>query len=146
MQNKLKITVIPALVLLALLAFNKGDFVSTQSEATISEPWVAPPEADNIKNPLEVDEYTLEDGKDVYSVNCASCHGEKGDGDTPVAAALDPKPKNFSEPDFLKQSDGAIYWKITTGRGMMQSYKELLSEEEIWSAVVYIKSLAEAGK
>ena len=132
-------------MLMALFAFNEGAFVTTNYSETIGEPWVAPPEADNITNPQTVDEYTLEDGKDIYTTNCMSCHGEKGDADTPVAAALDPKPKNFSEPSFLNQSDGAIYWKVTTGRGLMVSFKEVLSEEEIWSTIVYIKSLAKGG-
>ena len=146
MRQKLKISVIPTLVLLTLFVFNQGDFIMTSSGETLNEPWVAPPEADKIVNPLEVDEYTLEDGKDVYTVNCMSCHGEKGDADTPIAAALDPKPKNYKDPSFLKQSDGAIYWKITTGKGLMVSFKDILSEEEIWSTIVYIKSLAKGSE
>ncbi len=142
MKRKFKIIVIPALMLMGLFAFTDGDFVTTNPAEIAGEPWLAPSEANDIQNPLEIDEYTLEDGMDIYSVNCLSCHGEKGDGDTPIAAALDPKPKNFKDPSFIEQSDGAIYWKITTGRGLMVSFKDVLSEEEIWSAVVYIKSLS----
>jgi mono/diheme cytochrome c family protein len=36
-------------------------------------------------------------GKSVFTVNCASCHGMTGKGDGPAAAALNPKPRNFTE-------------------------------------------------
>lgn len=34
-------------------------------------------------------------GKELYNTNCSSCHGEKGYGDGPGAAALNPKPRNY---------------------------------------------------
>jgi mono/diheme cytochrome c family protein len=36
-------------------------------------------------------------GKNLFGVNCASCHGTSGHGDGPAAAALNPKPRNFTE-------------------------------------------------
>ena len=40
-------------------------------------------------------------GKDLFvKTNCNSCHGMEGKGDGPVAAALDPKPRNFAVGDF----------------------------------------------
>ena len=44
-------------------------------------------------------------GKALFDVNCASCHGSKGLGDGPAAAALNPKPRNFHEG----------YWKYGGG-------------------------------
>lgn len=44
-------------------------------------------------------------GKTVYQINCASCHGNTGHGDGPAAAALNPKPRNFTEG----------YWKYGGG-------------------------------
>ena len=44
-------------------------------------------------------------GKTLFDVNCASCHGSKGFGDGPAAAALNPKPRNFHEG----------YWKFGGG-------------------------------
>ena len=32
-----------------------------------------------------------------FSTLCASCHGASGQGDGPAAAALDPKPRNYSD-------------------------------------------------
>ena len=40
-------------------------------------------------------------GKELFvKTNCNSCHGMEGKGDGPVAAALDPKPRNFTVGNF----------------------------------------------
>src|SRR5512145_36836 len=39
-------------------------------------------------------------GKNLFAVNCASCHGVGGGGDGPAAAALNPKPRNFVSPTW----------------------------------------------
>lgn len=50
----------------------------------------------------------LAKGKEIYNGKgaCASCHGAEGKGDGPAAAALNPKPKNFSTADFGLDTDG----------------------------------------
>jgi mono/diheme cytochrome c family protein len=35
-------------------------------------------------------------GKSIFAINCASCHGPAGKGDGPAAAALNPKPRDFT--------------------------------------------------
>lgn len=40
----------------------------------------------------------LKKGQELFSQNCASCHGEKGAGDGPAAQALNPKPRNYTAP------------------------------------------------
>ncbi|MES9844355.1 MAG: cytochrome c [Candidatus Sedimenticola sp. PURPLELP] len=47
-------------------------------------------------------------GKAVYDGvgACGSCHGPTGKGDTPAAAAFDPKPRSFSEGSFKYDTDG----------------------------------------
>jgi len=44
-------------------------------------------------------------GKNLFAVNCASCHGNAGKGDGPAAAALNPKPRDFT----------SGYWKYGGG-------------------------------
>lgn len=105
-------------------------------------PWVAPPEADKLENPLIGNALALDLGKRIYTAECQVCHGKYGNAETDIAETLEQKPKNFTKEDFLKQSDGAIYWKLSEGRGLMQPFKTMLSEEEIWSVVLYIKELA----
>jgi mono/diheme cytochrome c family protein len=35
-------------------------------------------------------------GKNIFAINCASCHGTGGKGDGPAASALNPKPRDFT--------------------------------------------------
>jgi mono/diheme cytochrome c family protein len=46
------------------------------------------------------------DGSVVYATFCATCHGPQGKGDCPGAAALDPKPRNFTSGEFKFDPSG----------------------------------------
>ncbi len=50
----------------------------------------------------------VEKGKAIYNGAgaCAACHGMTGTGDGPAAAALTPKPRDFSKGDFGYDTDG----------------------------------------
>lgn len=104
--------------------------------------WEAPASSDKIKNPVSLNDKSLAKGKKIFNQYCALCHGNKGKGDGIGGIALDPKPANFTKPIFTKQTDGAIYWKINNGRAPMAAYKGLLSDQEIWEVILYIRSLS----
>jgi mono/diheme cytochrome c family protein len=72
---------------------------------------------------------------------CAPCHGYGGKGDGPVAPALQVKPADHSSELIQNETDGSLYWKMTTGRGPMQSFKTMLTDKQRWSLVNYIRSL-----
>ncbi|HEX7505558.1 MAG TPA: c-type cytochrome [Polyangia bacterium] len=38
-------------------------------------------------------------GEVLFKQNCTSCHGDAGRGDGPAVATLNPKPRNFTQPD-----------------------------------------------
>lgn len=44
---------------------------------------------------------SLEQGRQLYAVHCASCHGADGAADTPVARALDPAPRSFLDDEVM---------------------------------------------
>jgi cytochrome c oxidase cbb3-type subunit I/II len=45
--------------------------------------------------PSTQEETSLDEGKSLFAANCASCHGDRGAGNGPVAGALAPAPTNF---------------------------------------------------
>lgn len=106
-----------------------------------AQTWVAPKSSDAIENPFKNNKDVIKKGKALYLKLCTICHGNKGKGDGLASAALNPKPANFTSEKFIKQSDGAVYWKLTEGRAPMASYKETLSDIQRWQLVNYIKSL-----
>jgi len=103
--------------------------------------WMAPEEAKKMKNSINPTKASIQKGKEIYEKKCALCHGDKGDGKGPAAAGLNPKPTNFQDSHGQKMADGEHFWKITTGRGPMPSYKKDLSVEERWYVINYINTL-----
>jgi mono/diheme cytochrome c family protein len=104
--------------------------------------WAASPDADKKTNPVASDEKSIAAGKILYTNNCKSCHGTKGKGDGPKSSELDKVPGDFTKEDFQKQSDGALFWKITEGKKPMPSFKKELTDEQRWQAINYIRTLA----
>jgi mono/diheme cytochrome c family protein len=85
-------------------------------------------------------------GQTIYAERCASCHGDKGNGDGAAAASLNPKPAKLSEV-VAKDSDAYLYWRIAEGGAMapfnssMPAHKDVLTEEQIWQVVTFLKTL-----
>ena len=41
----------------------------------------------------------------------------------------------------MNQTDGNLFWKITNGKAPMASYEELLTDNQRWKVVNYIREL-----
>jgi mono/diheme cytochrome c family protein len=108
--------------------------------ALAQAPWTAPAAEKAKKNPLPKDKKVIEQGEKVAKVNCVSCHGAKGKGDGVAAAALNPKPADWTGGKVQSETDGELFWKISNGRGAMPPWKHL-PENERWALIHYIRTL-----
>ena len=52
----------------------------------------------NLRALLEPTDQLVAEGRQLFMTNCASCHGDKGDGKGPKSAGLNPAPRNFGAP------------------------------------------------
>ena len=94
-----------------------------------------------LKSPLEKNEVNLENGKAMYTIYCATCHGKKGDGQGVLAQRdkfngiprYDDPARNITE--------GSIYHVIMHGRNLMGSHASQLRANERWQVVQYVESL-----
>jgi len=102
--------------------------------------WEAPAVEKERENPVPPGADVVARGRQVAQLNCVACHGTAGKGDGAAAAALNPKPADWTSPAVQSESDGEIFWKISTGRGAMPSWKHL-PETERWAIVHYLRSL-----
>lgn len=108
---------------------------------TVPGRWHAPAAADTIKNPYPFDSLTVAKGAETFELYCKLCHGDAGYGDGPAGAAMEIKPANFHSKEVQAQKDGALFWKMSNGRGMMAAYKDILSVEQRWQLVNFIREL-----
>ena len=108
-----------------------------------AKPWAAPAAAKAQKNPVPSSPEALKAGAGLYTDFCAACHGGQGKGDGAGAAALSVKPTPLTDAKLMAaETDGSIFWKISTGRSPMPGWQDALSETERWQLVHYIRKLA----
>jgi caa(3)-type oxidase subunit IV len=108
----------------------KGPIVA-EVKSKISKPWVSTPAL-------------IARGKELFAVNCVSCHGAEGYGNGPAAAAINPHPRNFHQdkdwvngrkpPDVFKTLKNGI------SGSMMASFATLPSDDR-WALDHYVLSL-----
>ena len=112
------------------------------SNALVQEDWKAPAEADTIKAPFAFTPQVIREGEKLFSTYCVSCHGKNGFGDG-SPGKFKPPPANFHTKRVAEQKDGALFWKLTNGRGIsMPSYKAIFSDEQRWQLIAYIRQFA----
>jgi mono/diheme cytochrome c family protein len=84
----------------------------------------------------------LQKGKERYEITCAVCHGAAGDGDSLVARKMSAvPPPSLHEERFRALSPDDIYRIVTEGYGVMPRYSTILSPDERWAVVAYVKAL-----
>lgn len=100
----------------------------------------------NLKNPIPYSAAIEEEGKVLYSKFCVSCHGVTGQGDGKVVEWGNfPTPGSYSV-KYKESTEGKMFYVITYGRGLMGSHATLLSKEERWKVVHYVRTLQNNGK
>jgi DMSO reductase family type II enzyme heme b subunit len=92
-------------------------------------------------------------GKIIYEKRCIWCHGADGDGLGPAEERLNPPPRSFEDGQYkikttdfesMVPTDDDIFRMVRDGMpgSAMPSWKELLTEPEMWDVVQYIKTFA----
>ena len=90
-------------------------------------------------------------GRD-YVLYCAACHGERGGGDGPLAATLDPRPAKHSDAEYMNAlSDDYLFRVIAQGGAavgkspLMAGWGGTLSSDQIQGLVAFVRSLADSA-
>jgi mono/diheme cytochrome c family protein len=100
------------------------------------------------RNPLPSSSENIHAGQQAFGYYCVVCHGR--DGQTtgvPFAASVSPPIPSLASKEVQSYSDGQLKWIIEKGifpSGMPAS-KGILSDEEMWQMVIYIRHLPPAG-
>ena len=104
---------------------------------TFAQSWEVPAGEKEKTSPVPFNTKMKQTGKDIFNKNCKSCHGEIGKNNS---VALTPNPDDPASEKFSKNADGELFYKITNGRGAMPKFKDILSENDRWAVISYIRS------
>lgn len=105
-----------------------------------------------MKNPLagDMSKNVLLTGQRYYQVNCAICHGDKGEGGVEakslVAEQMALKPPVITNDKVSGWSDVHLYYVISRGQGLMGPYANHIPQKSRWQVVNYIRHLQKTHK
>jgi len=108
---------------------------------TVSQPAAA---ATAKKNPVTPTPQSLAKAKELFSYDCVSCHGEKGNGKGDLAKDMGITVPDFTDPATLKNiPDQTLFDTIHDGKGPMPEEGDRAKTDEIWNLVLYVRSLSQ---
>lgn len=87
-----------------------------------------------------------EEGKRLYNIYCAVCHGFQGKGDGSIVNnpkiknPFPPPPSYFSE-NLINLPEGKEYYSVHYGKNLMGPYSKVLDHDQLWRVVYYVKSM-----
>jgi mono/diheme cytochrome c family protein len=90
-----------------------------------------------------VGEVSMALGEATVTKNCVLCHGPGGKGDGPGGAALNPKPRNWTDHTYMgTRTDDQLYEVIYNGKGAMPAWGKqgILKPNEIRSAIMKVRT------
>ena len=119
MKSSLFVLVCSIVISVFTMSFNQGP-----------AKWVVPEKYQKMKNPVATSDASIKIGKEMYERHCLNCHGVTGKGDGKRAVKLNQTPGDFTSEDFRKESDGAIFYKMTVGHKDMPSFKRRIPGNE----------------
>ncbi len=99
------------------------------------------------KNPFPATAENIAKGKGIFNGKgtCFTCLGMEGKGDGPAAVGLDPSPRNFTNLAFQAvRTDGELMYVLkngSPGTAMMPMVGSVVTEEEGWLVLLYVRSL-----
>jgi cytochrome c553 len=95
------------------------------------------------KIPMRFDAAGVDEGRRLFNIYCAICHGPNLDGQGPIYtngkfAAM---PANLIDAKYLRMDEGTIYAAIKYGKNAMGSYASQLDMVQRWQVIAYIKKV-----
>ena len=88
-------------------------------------------------------------GQVSFGLYCAACHGNAGKGDGPGAVALNPRPRDLTDPKYMKALKDQYLFEVIAKGGSafgkspaMPPWNPTLKDQDIKNVVAYIRSLA----
>ena len=92
-------------------------------------------------NPLTLNADLLKRGQQRFTINCSPCHGQLGDGNGITKKLGMTVVANLHDKRIVSMGDGEIFYVISNGRNLMQSYASQVDVQDRWAIVAYVRAL-----
>lgn len=99
-----------------------------------------------LKNPIELNDQVLKEGKALYTIKCQVCHDAKGEGKGTIVETGAYPPVPDYKISLKDKQVGKLFHSITYGRNLMGAYSSQTTVEERWKLIYYIQKLAGMGE
>jgi mono/diheme cytochrome c family protein len=86
----------------------------------------------------------LDRGESRFNITCLPCHGKLGDGAGMVALRGFRRPPTYHQDRLRNAPTSHFYDVMTNGFGAMPSYAEVVTPEDRWKIIAYIRALQES--
>ena len=130
-------------------AFNNGIEAQLPAEGSVARGWAPYDYPDtndgyeaakaNLRSPLAITTEHRSEGKELYGVYCAVCHGDKGNGQ----GILMTREKFLGIPSYADReiTDGSIYHVLMYGKNAMGSHAGQVNATERWQIAQHVMYL-----
>ncbi|HUV69951.1 MAG TPA: cytochrome c [Terracidiphilus sp.] len=104
----------------------------------------APVPAPTATNPVKPTAESQAKAKAIYTIDCAMCHGENGNGQTEVAKSMGLTLADFTDAKTLADKpDGALFEVIRNGKDKMPPEAQgRANDTMVWNLVLYIRGMS----
>jgi len=108
-----------------------GEAVPLQGEYRV-------PIGQDLSNPVPDDDASRRRGEQLFTINCAMCHGTREIYLGLVGKHLSPPPPSLHDARIRSLSDADVFQRISFGFGRMPAFQQRLSLSERWDMVNYL--------
>lgn len=109
-------------------------------------PAAAPAQAGNFpRNPVKPTPESQARAKSLYNMDCAVCHGDKGNGKSDLAQSMNLTLADWTDPKSLENHpDGELFGIIRNGKGehMPPEGEGRAKDDAVWNLIIYIRNFS----
>ncbi|MCP9452216.1 MAG: c-type cytochrome [Nitrospira sp.] len=128
------------------------------ADEAVLKPRVPADQIEEVKtwtNPFPATSEVIEKGKQLFhgKAFCVTCHGKDGKGlgsDIEPGTVRGPLPRDFTDKEWqAARTDGELFWILkngSKGTAMAPFVPLILTEEEAWLVLRYVRSFAMGGQ
>jgi mono/diheme cytochrome c family protein len=134
-------------VVISLPARGGSPQQGTPAPAVTQQPAVTPAMAVPAKNPVKPTAESQAKARQLYQIDCAICHGDKGNGQTDVAKSMDLTLDDWTTSAALaNKPDAGLFAVIRNGKDKMPPEDAgRAKDNDVWNLIIYIRNFSKGA-